>query len=128
VTAYANMIQMPPPPGNPTFLKITVQNVGTATTTLTNLELFTFVPRWKQFLSRVKLRKRSTEKHAVINYYEGSRFPHKLEVGGEWQALMQQNEDFQSWLETGKLWCAVWHSFSKRPVPAKIIPGPNARQ
>jgi hypothetical protein len=122
VTAFANMILMPPPQGNQNFLKITVQNIGTATTTLTNLELLTFVPRWERFLSRVKLKKRSAdEKHAVVIQYRGPQFPHKLEVGSEWQALMQQDEDFQRWFKTDELWCAVWHSFSKQPVPTKIL-------
>ena len=124
VTAFANMVQMPTPPGNPRFLKITVQNIGTATTTLTNLEFFTFVSRWARFLSRAKLTRRSDEKHAVLNDYRGPQFPHKLEVGSEWQALMQQDGRFDEWLKTEKLWCAVWHSFSKRPVPAKIVRGP----
>jgi hypothetical protein len=29
VKAYANMVQMPPPPGNPKFLRMTVQNIFT---------------------------------------------------------------------------------------------------
>src|SRR5882762_1508321 len=42
VTAFANLVQRPAPPGDPRFLRITVQNVGTATTTITNLDFFTF--------------------------------------------------------------------------------------
>ena len=124
VAAFANMVQMPAPPGNPRFLRITVQNIGTATTTLTNLDFFTFVPRWKRFLWRTKLKKRPAETRAVLNLYQGPQFPHKLEVGSEWQALMQQDEGFENWLSTDKLCCAVWHSFSKRPVPMKIVRGP----
>jgi len=125
VTAFANMILMPAPPGNPRFLKIIVQNNGTATTTLTNLEFFTFIPRWKRFLCKVRLRKRSAERRAVLNDYRGPQLPHKLEVGSEWQALMQQDERFEDWLKTDRLWCAGWHSFSRRPVPTKIVRGPR---
>jgi hypothetical protein len=124
VTAFANMIQMPAPQGNPRFLKINVQNVGTATTTLTNLELFTFVPRWERLLSRIRLRERPAERHAVVVDYRGPQFPHKLEVGSEWQALMQQDGHFEDWLKTDKLRCAVWHSFAKRLVPTKIVRAP----
>jgi len=124
VTAFANMVQMPTPLGNPRFLKITVQNIGTTTTTITNLEFFTLVPRWVRFLLWAKLKKRLTETRAVLNDYQGPQFPHKLEVGSEWQALMQQDERFEDWLRTDKLCCAVWHSFSKRPVPTKIVRGP----
>lgn len=124
VTAFANTVQMPAPPGNPRFLRITVQNIGTTTTTLTNLEFFTFISRWERLLSRAKLRKRPAERHAVLNDYRGPQLPHKLEVGSEWQALMQQDGRFEDWLKTEKLWCAVWHSFSNRPVPTQIVRGP----
>jgi hypothetical protein len=124
ITAFANMVLVPPPQGNPRFLRITVQNTGTAPTTITNLTFFSFVHRWERLLSRVRLRKRPTEKHAVIVDYRGPQFPHKLEVGSEWQALMQQDGRFADWLKTGRLWCGVWHSFSRRPVSAKIVRGP----
>ena len=44
VRAYANMVQMPPPPKNPRFLRITVQNNGTTPTTITNVEFFKMLP------------------------------------------------------------------------------------
>jgi hypothetical protein len=124
ITAFANMVLMPRPQGNPRFLKVTVQNTGTAPTTLTNLTFFSFVTRWERLLSRVRLRKRPTQKHAVIVDYRGPQFPHKLEVGSEWQALMQQDASFEDWLKTDRLWCGVLHSFSRQPVPTRIIRGP----
>src|SRR5277367_2337367 len=48
VKAYANMIQMPPPPKNSRFLRITAQNVGTAPTTLTNVEFFEAASIWRR--------------------------------------------------------------------------------
>ena len=83
VTAIANMVQMPAPQGNPRFLRITVQNIGTATTTLTNMGFFTFAARWARFLWRAKLRKRPDERRAVLIDYQGPQLPHKLEVGSE---------------------------------------------
>jgi hypothetical protein len=124
VKAYANMVQMPPPPKNPRFLRITVQNNGTAPTTLTNVEFFDIIPRWKRILYRLHLKKRGEEVHAVLNDYRGPQIPHKLEVGTEWVALMEQNKKFEDWLETDKLWCAVYHSFSKKTVSTKIVRGP----
>jgi hypothetical protein len=124
VKAYANMVQMPPPPKNPRFLRITVQNNGTAPTTLTNVEFFDIIPRWKRILYRLHFKKRGEEVHAVLNDYRGPQIPHKLEVGSEWVALMEQNKKFEDWLETDKLWCAVHHSFSKKTVSTKIVRGP----
>ena len=137
VTAFANMVQMPPPPGNPRFLKITVQNIGTATTTLTNLGFDLYPSRWAKlyykpkvikFVHRTRLSKllrRPDITAAVLNEFQGPRLPYKLEVGGEWQALMQQDETFNEWLKSDEFYCAVSHSFSKHPRQVRIIPGPT---
>jgi hypothetical protein len=124
VKAYANMVQMPPPPKNPRFLRITVQNVGTAPTTLTNVDFYKLIPGWKRLLSKLRPRLRAGEIHAILNDYRGPQIPHKLEVGGEWVALMEQDAGFEDWLNTDRLHCAIHHSFSKKPVPTKIIRGP----
>jgi hypothetical protein len=71
VRAYANMVQMPPPPKNPRFLRITVQNNGTAPTTITNVEFFKMLPGWKRFLYRLHLKKWGEEIHAVLNDFQG---------------------------------------------------------
>ena len=126
VRAYANMVQMPPPPNNPRFLRITVQNVGTAPTTVTNVDFFKLIPRWKRLLYRLHLRKRDEETRALLNDYRGPQIPHKLDVGSEWAALMEQDASFEEdWLKTDRLHCAVHHSFSKQPASTKIIRGPK---
>jgi hypothetical protein len=61
VKAFANMIQMPSPPGKPRFLRMTVQNIGTAPTTLTNFEFFRTIPRWQRLLTKLYLKKRTAE-------------------------------------------------------------------
>lgn len=124
VRAYANMIQMPPPPGNPRLLRVSVQNNGTAPTTITNVEFFDEVPRWNRLLYRLHLKKRGKEHHAILNDYQGVRIPYKLEVGTEWVAVMEHDDNFDEWLKKGALCCAIHHSFSKKPVPARIIQGP----
>jgi hypothetical protein len=121
VSAFANMVQMPAQPGNPRFLRITVRNIGTTTTTLTNVDFFAVAPRWKRFLWWARLEKRPAETRAVLNHYQGLQLPQRLEVGSEWQALMQQDDGFEQWLTTTQLCCAIWHSFSKRPVPTRIV-------
>jgi hypothetical protein len=67
VRAYANMVQMPPPPRNPRFLRITVQNNGTAPTTITNVDFFKMIPGWKRLLYGLHLRKWGEEIHAILN-------------------------------------------------------------
>src|ERR1700732_3100358 len=87
VTASAGMILVPPPPRNPRILEITLQNIGTVTTTITNLTFHSYGSRWKRFKNRADV-------NAVINTYSGPQFPHKLEVGGQWVATMEQDDKF----------------------------------
>ena len=137
ITAWANMVNYPAPPNNPRFLKITVQNVGTTATTLTNAGFYIYGSRWAKFrcrpfvmkfMSRTRLWKLAGQpklRAAVLNEYQGPQFPHKLEVGGEWQALMEQPGDFDSWLAEKRLYLNIWHSFSKDPKQARILQGPK---
>jgi hypothetical protein len=113
VTAFPGMKMMPPPPNNPTFLSVTVHNVGTATTTITNLGLCTYESWWAR-------KRRKGSQHFVVANYQGPALPLKLEVGGEWRALMEQDGRFDKLLLSDKLWCTVFHSFAKRPVEVKI--------
>src|SRR5437868_1970339 len=52
ISAWANMIKMPSLPHNPRFLRITVQNVGTTTTTLTNAGFYVYGSHWTRFRYR----------------------------------------------------------------------------
>jgi hypothetical protein len=121
VTALANMLKMPSPPGKPRFLRVTVQNFGNATTTITNLCFHRYDSFWK------RIRNRPEDPSAVLNTYQGPQLPHKMDAGTEWVAVMQQDESFDEWMKSGVLWCAVVHSFSKKPVQVKIVPGPDSR-
>lgn len=56
VTAFPNIVMMPAPPGNPKFVSVTVQNIGTATTTLNNLTLVVYDSRWTRKWRCVQLR------------------------------------------------------------------------
>jgi hypothetical protein len=116
VTAFSNMIMMPPPPGDPKFVSVTVQNTGTAATTLTNLTLQVYDSSWKR-------KRRKAASNYVIVKYEGPPLPCKLEVGGQWSARVPQDERFEELLNSDKVWCGVWHSFSKKPVEFKIARG-----
>jgi hypothetical protein len=70
------------------------------------------------------LKKRAEEIHAILNDYRGPQIPHRLEVGSEWVAFMEQNNGFDDWLKADRLHCAIHHSFSKKSVPSRIIQGP----
>jgi hypothetical protein len=113
VTAFPNIIMLPGPPGDPRFVSVTVHNVGTAATTLTNLTLQVYDSTWK------RKRRKASSNFVVVNY-QGPTLPYKLEVGGEWRAFVPQDERFRVLLASDKVWCGVWHSFSKKPVEFNI--------
>jgi hypothetical protein len=98
-------------PGHPPFLRITVENRGTAPTTIKSLTVETYLSRWARFRRR----------GSTLGEYEGPKLPHKLEIGGDFVIQIRQREEFNNWISSGNLWCAVEHSVSGRPVLAKIL-------
>lgn len=114
VMAYAGMIMMPSPPGEPHFLRATTENLGDKPTTVTNYCLFKYESRWNRLRAK-------TSYQAVLTTYQGPQCPHKLEVGNEVNILMEHDDRFEELLRSGPVWLAVFHSFSKRPTQSKII-------
>jgi len=117
VQAWAGMVQRPAPPGDPKFLKVIIQNIGTQSTTLTNYGFF-------QYAKKRDRKRRKPETAAVLNHYEGAKYPYKLAVGDEAQLFMQQDASFETMLEIGPVYFWVQHSFAEHPVEVVII-NPN---
>lgn len=115
INAHAGMVIMPPPPGDPHFLRIVVQNVGTAPTTITNYTLHSF----NGLLSRFR---NNRTKNAVVTQYIGKQCPTKLDVGEEVSIMVEQDSRFEEWLKEG-VWVGVSHSFEHRPQMTKILDG-----
>jgi hypothetical protein len=124
VQAYGNRVIMPPPPGNPYLLCITVQNIGTTTTTLTNLAFYSY-----KFSSKAVRKLKGDGFHAVANEFYGQKypFPLKLNVGDEWRGSNEQEGTLDDLLMQDSLWVAVYHSFSDTPVQVKAVRGPRSR-
>lgn len=118
ILAHAGMVKMPPVPGNPNFLRITVRNVGNAPTTITNYSLHSF----KGLRSRFRKKDFYATKSAVIAQYSGKHCPVKLDVGEELSVLMQHDSSFEEWLDNG-LWVGVSHSFGRCAQFERIYDG-----
>lgn len=116
VKAWARMVKRPAPPGDPQFLRVSIQNIGTAPTTLTNYCLFQYAAE-----KRRRWRRRPPTYSAVLHIYEGAHTPYKLGVGEEVAVLMEHDLGFDRLLKKGTVYFAVDHSFSTRPVEVPII-------
>ncbi len=115
VSAIAGMKMLPPPPKDPTYLRITVCNVGTAPTTITALGLSVY----RSWLAR--RRHRRSKSFVVVQPAPHQPLPYRLDVGCEWTGFTIQNDEFDELAKTGTLWCSVYHSFSQTPVEARIV-------
>jgi len=115
VRAFANMVMRPAPQSDPHFLKISIQNTGTAQTTLTNYGLF-------QYPAGTHIKKPLPEYSAIFHTYQGAQTPYKLGVGEEAVVLMQQDLEFDRMLTNGRpLYFVLWHAFAKKPIEVPII-------
>jgi hypothetical protein len=115
ISAHAGMVIMPPPPGDPYFLRIIVRNVGSAPTTITNYTLHLFIG----FRSRFKKTEVNAAKNAVLTRYIGKQCPTKLDVGEEVNIMVEHDSRFEEWLKDG-VWAGVSHSFGHRAQMVRI--------
>jgi hypothetical protein len=116
ISAYAGMVQVPPPPGNPKFLSITLHNRGTAPTTVNSVTFHSYPSRWSRF------RRKVPSFNAVLDNYQGPPYPKPLEIGGEWVATVRQEGKLHELLGSKDgLWVAIHHSFAKKPTQVKVI-------
>lgn len=112
------MVMIPPPPGDPYFLRIIVRNVGSAPTTITNYTLHSF----KGFRSRFEKTEANAAKNAVVTRYIGKQCPTKLDVGEEVNIMVEHDSRFEKWLKEG-VWVGVSHSFGHCAQMARIYDG-----
>lgn len=118
ISAHAGLVMMPPPPGDPHFLRIIVRNVGSAPTTITNYTLHSF----KGLRSRLKRTEFNAAKSAVVTRYIGKQCPTKLDVGEEVSIMVEHDSRFEEWLKEG-VWVGVSHSFGHWAQMVKIYDG-----
>ena len=115
VTARAGLVKMPSPPGNPHYLQIKVQHIGSVPLQISNVGFYRFDSWYQRF------RRKRPSFSAVLNQYEGPPYP-RLEVGAEWMALMEQTQDFDNLLEgSNPMYVAIIHSFSRHPTYEKVL-------
>jgi hypothetical protein len=104
-------------------LTLTVQNVGTGPTTITELAFRRYLSRLARLWNRPTHDKVSGYIHKSPDRFMdlGTKdSPYTLNVGGEFVVNITLAGESKEWLSSGQLWCGVVHSFSKKPALAKI--------
>src|ERR1019366_3053753 len=115
LTVSPNMQMIPDPDPDALYIMATVQNQGTAGTTITGMCFATYRSWW----TRIRL-KPSTQ-FLVVTPSTTRPVPFKIEVGTEWLGMAIQDKELEQMIGAGNLWCNVYHSWSKRPVQAHVI-------
>ena len=100
-----------------TYIYVTISNVGSSPTTITNFCGEHFRNRWDQ------LRKKP-DKLFVVTVPQAAQhlpLPHVLKVGEEWSGIIEQTPEIDQWAKNGLLYAAIYQSVKSRPVSVRII-------
>jgi hypothetical protein len=100
-------------------MRVNVRNLGTMATKLTTLGLHLYD-------SEKSAKTLKPGKSFVVVEPVAGKLPHRLEVGDEWDAYVNQDERFDEMMKTGRLFCAVYHSFSDNFVQARVPPSKDS--
>jgi hypothetical protein len=107
--------------GDEEYICVWVTNVGKTRTTITTLGFSEYGSWWqRRRLKRIK-------SGLVLQPLAAKPLPHSIDVGEQWAAACHQSEYLTTILNKGKLWCEIYHSWSSRPVLAKVETKQNAR-
>jgi len=125
VTAAPNMrvLNVPGVPESDLFVSVTAYNTGDQPSTITNLQGI----HYKSVFH--KLFRRPNTAFVVVNPGFGPGLPSVIPPGGVWQGGISQSELLESPGPTGRLYCGVSTSTSKKPHLVLVrLPRPGAAQ
>jgi hypothetical protein len=96
------------------YLHARVTNRGSMQTTITNFGLHEYKSIFHRWTMRAK-------KSAIVPVPKNAQpLPYLLLPGTEWAGSTIYNEELRSWAESGKLFVAIYHSYSNYPIQRKV--------
>jgi gamma-glutamylcysteine synthetase len=120
---HKDMVLMPDPISRKNrYVEFRIRNNGTATTTVTTIGCHFYDSRLKKF------RHRPSKSFVISRPNDTQPLPHALAVGEEWIGMLAQDPELNAMIDTGRLWGAVYHSWSDRPVQSRILPSRKSRK
>src|SRR2546426_5069237 len=112
VEAMPNMKVHPsvPPTGNKSFIIVTATNHGEQPTTITHLAGIHFPTVWHKLVGR------GGRHFGILDQLPGPGLPHVLGPGQQWCGMIDQADVARKFGTTGRLYCGVFHSASKKGI------------
>jgi len=104
--------------GTDLFMMMNVTNRGDRATTITHFTLHHYVSWWQFVRNRAMY-------NAIVNTWgegSGNQTPHTLEPGKVWMGLAKQTPDLLEMAKTGRLYLAIVHSHSTKPISVRVRP------
>ena len=107
-----------------TYVMVNVSSRGALPTTITNLGLLEF-PNWRQ-----RIRRKSSRSAIITNpSLPGTaigKLPDRFDPGSLWSGAIDQNQELDEWMHSGRLFVAIYASHSDRPVVERLKPQPKS--
>lgn len=98
------------------FIRVSVANTGSKSTTLTTLGLFAFKNRWEKF------RRRPTDAFVVnLIHFNRHELPFQLQTGVQWDGCLAQENDLVTLASKRDLYLVVHFSHSDKPLLKQIV-------
>lgn len=97
------------------LITVTITNIGGEATTISNVTIVSYRSWWAQ------IRKRPSFLNAYGPGNEAHPLPHKLGVGEQWHGEITRDNVASDFRDAHRLWCHVYHSWSRSPIDAPVV-------
>ncbi len=100
---------------NKTYVFVEVSNFGDRSTTITHLFGVYYTSYWGWFF-----RKKPETQFIVPTPAFAQQLPFLLSSGSRWTGALLQNEELEKMMTSGRFYCGVYHSGSKKPTKVRV--------
>lgn len=102
-------------PDNNTYVVMNIQNVGRTDTTITTVALLAYSPFWRRLKS-------PESNYYVVHNQDTYPLPYVLRPGQTFTSMVIQDEKIERLSNNNRLYAAIYHAMSSRPLRLYIPP------
>lgn len=104
--------------GDKKYVIVTATNRGSTPTTITHLGLLDFANWWKRL--RRQHGRAAVVTHPTIAGTAMGQIPFVLEPGRQWSGVLNDDDELKEWMDTGRLYVAIYATHSERALLAPL--------